>query len=106
MVDLADRLRGLILSAADLQKLTKWKPALIEDYLNILDNIILIANELQPILDLDPDKLVRTDSDSMTISVDDLTEFVLPTDTEIDTTDNLDGTATISISEKSEGPPP
>jgi hypothetical protein len=99
MVDLADRLRGLILSAADLQKLTKWKPALIEDYLNILDNIILIANELQPILDLDPDKLVRTDSDSMTISVDDLTEFVLPTDTEIDTTDNLDGTATISISD-------
>jgi hypothetical protein len=43
---LQTRLRGLILSAADLQVLTDWPNALIEDYLNILDNLILIADSL------------------------------------------------------------
>lgn len=40
------RMRGLLLSAADLQKLTDWPDALIEDYLNILDNLITLANEV------------------------------------------------------------
>lgn len=40
------RLRGLILSAADLKQLTDWPDALIEDYLNILDNLILLAQEI------------------------------------------------------------
>lgn len=40
------RLRGLLLSAADLKRLTSWPDALIEDYLNILDNLILLANEV------------------------------------------------------------
>lgn len=40
------RLRGLVLSAADLQDLTGWPQALIEDYLNIVDNLITISNEV------------------------------------------------------------
>jgi hypothetical protein len=39
-----ERLRGLILSAQDLRSLTDWPDALIEDYLNILDNLITISN--------------------------------------------------------------
>lgn len=40
---LALRLRGLILSSADLQQLTDWKEQIIEDYLNIVDNITQVA---------------------------------------------------------------
>lgn len=39
-----EQLRGLILSAQDLRSLTDWPDALIEDYLNILDNIITVSN--------------------------------------------------------------
>lgn len=46
MADTSIRLRGLLLSAADLQTLTDWPDALIEDYLNILDNLITLANEV------------------------------------------------------------
>ena len=46
MADTSRRLRGLLLSAADLQTLTDWPDALIEDYLNILDNLITLANEV------------------------------------------------------------
>lgn len=47
-----ERLRGLMLSANDLRALTDWPDALIEDYLNILDNLILLAN----VLDVETDK--------------------------------------------------
>lgn len=47
-----ERLRGLILSANDLKSLTDWPDALIEDYLNILDNLILLADTL----DIETDK--------------------------------------------------
>ena len=45
-------LRGLVLSASDLRALTDWPEALIEDYLNIVDNLILLANTL----DVETDK--------------------------------------------------
>ena len=41
-----NRLRGLILSASEIKNLTDWPDALIEDYLNILDNIITLADEI------------------------------------------------------------
>lgn len=47
-----EHLRGLMLSANDLRALTDWPDALIEDYLNILDNLILLANTL----DVETDK--------------------------------------------------
>ena len=50
-----ERLRGLILSAKDLREITDWPGALIEDYLNILDNIITIAN----LLDIEIDQTIE-----------------------------------------------
>ena len=47
-----ERLRGLILSANDLMSLVEWPAAVVEDYLNILDNLIMIANTL----DVETDK--------------------------------------------------
>ena len=46
-----DRLKRLVLSAVELQALTDWPDALIEDYLNILDDLITIANELDNVID-------------------------------------------------------
>jgi len=37
-------LRGLALSANDLKGLTDWPDALVEDYLNIVDNLITITD--------------------------------------------------------------
>ena len=39
-----ERLRGLVLSASDLKSLTDWPDSLIEDYLNIVDNLITLSN--------------------------------------------------------------
>jgi len=41
-----NRLKGLVLSALDLKSLVDWPEALVEDYLNILDNLILLADTL------------------------------------------------------------
>lgn len=46
-----ERLRGLVLSANDLKALTNWPDALIEDYLNIVDNLITITNLLDVEID-------------------------------------------------------
>ena len=46
-----ERLRGLVLSANDLSSLTEWPDALIEDYLNIVDNLITISNLLDVQID-------------------------------------------------------
>jgi hypothetical protein len=46
MASVINQLRGLVLSAAELRDITNWPPALIEDYLNILDNIITLAENL------------------------------------------------------------
>ena len=40
------RLRGLVLTAAELRQLTDWPGPLIEDYLDIISNLILLAEEL------------------------------------------------------------
>jgi hypothetical protein len=45
MVD-TQRLRGLILSAVELRKLTDWDEAVIEDYLNIIDNLLTLSEEV------------------------------------------------------------
>ena len=50
-----ERLRGLVLSANDLRVLIDWPDALIEDYLNIVDNLILLAN----ILDVEIDQKIE-----------------------------------------------
>lgn len=39
-------LRGLVLTAAELRDLTDWPDSLVEDYLNILNNLILLSNEI------------------------------------------------------------
>lgn len=49
------KLRGLILSAAELRQMTDWPDALIEDYLNLLDNLITIAN----LLDIEIDQKIE-----------------------------------------------
>lgn len=48
MVDITavNRLRGLVLSASEIKNLTDWPDALVEDYLNIIENIITLANEI------------------------------------------------------------
>ena len=61
-ISTAQRLRGLILSAADLQRLTDWPDALIEDYLNILDNLITLANEVDTKNDIIKNTTVVTTS--------------------------------------------
>lgn len=53
-----ERLKGLILSAQDLRELTDWPGAVIEDYLNILDNLIMIANLLDVEIDTDIKSLI------------------------------------------------
>lgn len=45
-VTTAQRLRGLILSAVELRAMTDWPDALVEDYLNLLDNLVLLAGEV------------------------------------------------------------
>lgn len=47
MADTARNLRGLILSALELRQLhPEWSDAMIEDYLNILDNLYTLADEI------------------------------------------------------------
>ena len=40
------KLRGLVLSAQELKTMTDWPDALVEDYLNLIDNLILLADEV------------------------------------------------------------
>ena len=51
-------LRGLVLSANDLKGLTDWPDALVEDYLNILDNLILLADTIDVEIDKNLDKQI------------------------------------------------
>lgn len=55
-----ERLRGLRFSASDLVALTKWPTAVIEDYLAIIDGLILIAEVLD---DTVAKKLEEIDTD-------------------------------------------
>ena len=45
-VTTSEQLRGLYLSAVDLKSLTGWPDALIEDYLALLDNLVLMGNKI------------------------------------------------------------
>jgi len=55
------RLRGLVLSASDLHSMNpEWEEAMVEDYLNILDNIITLAE----LIDIEIDqKIEEIDTD-------------------------------------------
>lgn len=46
MGDLITRINGLVLSATEVAQMTGWPPAMVEDYLNILRNIIEITDEV------------------------------------------------------------
>ncbi len=46
MASVVEQLESLVLSAADLANLTGWPDAMIEDYLNILRNIILLGTSV------------------------------------------------------------
>lgn len=46
MVDTKENLRGLVLSAVEIKTLTGWETEMTEDYLNIIDNLITIAEAL------------------------------------------------------------
>lgn len=48
---ITSRLRGLVLSAVELKGLTNWPDELVEDYLNLLDNLVTIAGELDNLAD-------------------------------------------------------
>jgi len=48
-------LRDLMLSASDLKVLSDWPDALIEDYLNIVDNLIIISD----LLDIEIDQKIE-----------------------------------------------
>ncbi len=51
MADTRSKLRGLVLSAAELQSLTDWPDGLVEDYLNIFQNFITISETLDVEID-------------------------------------------------------
>ncbi len=82
----AQRLRGLFLSAVELRSLTDWREEVIEDYLNLLDNLITLAGEIDtkgPLLkettvvittpytplSTDQEILVNTDSEDIDITL-------------------------------------
>jgi len=46
MADTLARLNSLILSAAELVELTDWPDPVIEDWLNLIDNISILADEV------------------------------------------------------------
>ena len=53
-----EQLRGLVLSALDLKALTDWPDALVEDYLNIVDNLITLSNLIDTEIDKNVDAQV------------------------------------------------
>lgn len=46
MPSTSEKLRGLVLSAVEIRDLTDWPDAMIEDYLNILESLITLADEI------------------------------------------------------------
>lgn len=43
MASTTEELKGLLLSAVELTELSGWPPTLVEDYLNIIENLITVA---------------------------------------------------------------
>lgn len=66
-----EHLKGLILSAKDLRELTDWPGALIEDYLNILDNITTLANVIDVEIDQKIEEIPTDFSDGSVPFADD-----------------------------------
>ena len=60
MVSAADQLRGLVLSAVEIKSITNWPDALVEDYLNIINNIVTLAGEID---DITEKKIEETETD-------------------------------------------
>ena len=52
MVSTAQQLRGLVLNAIELKELNGWKDEMVEDYLNIINNLITLADEIDTKSDL------------------------------------------------------
>ena len=46
-----EKLAGLVLSATEVQELTSWTDPMVEDYLNILRNLVSIAQDVDIIDD-------------------------------------------------------
>lgn len=46
-----EKLNSLILSASDIKELTEWPDSMVEDYLNILRNLVNIATDVDVIDD-------------------------------------------------------
>ena len=67
MVNAVDNLRGLVLSAIEIKSLTGWPDAMVEDYLNILDNLISLAEAID-----------ENDTDNVDISNSILSSALLP----------------------------
>ena len=57
-INTIERLRRLVLSAADLRSLTDWPDQLIEDYLGILEDLITLAS----LIDIDIDAIAENAS--------------------------------------------
>ena len=50
-----ERLRGLVLSASEIKGMTGWPAPMVEDYLTLLENLIIIAN----IIDVEIDQTIE-----------------------------------------------
>jgi hypothetical protein len=71
-----ERLRGLILSAADIRALQpELTGSFIEDYLNIIDNILFLAGEADTDIDLLAD--TRQDIESLRVKIQKNTSEVI-----------------------------
>jgi len=109
MADTITDLRALRVSASELRSLTegRWPDKLIQDYLNIINSLITIVDEIntivgESIFGTDDQIVVNYDEDdNATVSIDDnyLPEHVLEYVDEIDVDDNGDGTIGIGISD-------
>lgn len=53
MASTRSTLEGLILSSFEIRELTGWPDAMVEDYLNILRNIIKVADLIDSVEDAD-----------------------------------------------------
>ena len=51
MANTTEKLAGLVLSAYEVKELTGWNDAMTEDYLNILRNIVNVAQDVDAIND-------------------------------------------------------
>ena len=107
-----ERLRGLVLSAAEIKDLTGWPGPMVEDYLNIIDNLIEIAN----LLDVEIDqKIEEIDTDFLDGSIPyadsnklvedntrlfwDSVNFILKIAGQIQSTGRLKGQVVVTVAE-------